>query len=91
MENFKVSTDKLNLEASASNQNGDSRLWKDGKEDSRLNSRSPYWMEIRILDSDRKPTKAILLKDGYFEMQLPKKFIEGNPKKFKLEWIDFYR
>ena len=91
LENFKVSTDKLNLEASASNQNGDSRLWKDGKEDSRLNSRSPYWMEIRILDSDRKPTKAILLKDGYFEMQLPKKFIEGNPKKFKLEWIDFYR
>ena len=90
LENFKVSTDKLKLEASGSNQNGDARLWKDGKEDPPLNSKSPYWMEIRIMGSDGKPTKAMPLKDGYFEMQLPKKFFEGNPKSFKLEWIDIF-
>jgi hypothetical protein len=48
-------------------------------------------MEFKILDSDGEPTKAIPLKDGCIEMQLPKRFFEGNPKSFKVEWIDFYR
>jgi len=91
LENFNVSTDKLKLEASVSSQNGDVRLWKDGKEDSPLNSTSPYWMQIRIIDSDAIPAKAIPLKDGYVEMRLPKKFFEGNPKSITLNWIDFYR
>jgi len=46
LENFKVSTEMLNLEASVSSQNGDVRLWKESKEDSPLNSKSPYWMII---------------------------------------------
>jgi hypothetical protein len=91
LENFKLSTDKLKLEASVSSQNGDVRLWKGGKEDSPLDAMSPYWMEIRIIGSDDELTKTIPLKDGYFEMQLPKKFFEGNPKSLKVEWIDFYR
>ena len=91
LENFKVSTDKLKLEASVSSHDPSVRLWKDGKEDSPLDSKSPYWMEIGILGSDGEPTKAIPLKDGYFDMELPKKFFEVNPKSFKVEWIDFYR
>ena len=91
LENFKVSTDKLKLEASVSSPNGDARLWKDGKEDTPLNAKSPHWMEIRIMDKDGKPSKAFPSKDGYFQMQLPKKFFEGNPESFKVEWIDFYR
>ncbi|MFN7877484.1 MAG: hypothetical protein ACK5PB_19345 [Pirellula sp.] len=91
LESFKLSTDKLKLEASVSSHDANVRFWKDGKEDSPLDSKCPYWMEIKILDSDGKPTKAIPLKDGSFEMQLPKKFIEDNPKAFKMEWIDFYR
>ena len=38
LENFNVSTEKLKLEASVSSQNGESRLWKDGKEDMPLDS-----------------------------------------------------
>ncbi|MFY8202144.1 MAG: hypothetical protein ACOVLE_15820 [Pirellula staleyi] len=91
LENVRVSTDKIKLEASVSSQSGDTRLWKDGREDSPLNSKSPYWMEIRIIDSDGKPTKVIPLKDGILEMQLPKMLLEGNPKFVQLEWIDFYR
>ncbi len=91
LENFKVSTEKLKLEASVSSQTGDVRLWKDGKEDVPLNSKSLYWMELRIVDGDGQPTKVIPLKDGYIEMQLPKMLIEGNPKSIKLDWIDFYR
>ncbi len=91
LENLKVSTDMLKFKASLSSQNGDVRIWKDGQEDSPLDFKSPYWMEIQIMDSDGKPTKAIPLKDGYFELQLPNTFFEGNPRSFKLEWIDFYR
>ena len=93
LENFKVTTDKVKLEGSASVQEGKPlmRLWKDGKEDSPLDAKSPYWMEIRMIGGDGKPAKAIPLKDGYFEMQLPKAIFEGNPKSITVNWIDFYR
>ena len=91
LENFKVTNDKVKLEASVSSQDGKVRLWKDGKEDSPLDAKSPYWMEIRIVGSDGKPSKATPLKDGYFEMALPKALIEGNPKTITVNWIDFFR
>lgn len=67
------------------------RLWKSGKEDTPLDAKSPLWMEIRLVGGDGEPAKAIPLKDGYFEMALPKAFFEGNPKPITLTWIDFYR
>lgn len=91
LENLKLSTDQIKLEASVSSQNGDARIWKEGKENSLLDSNSLHWMKFEILDNDGVPTKIIPIKDGCIEMQLPKKFFEGNPKSFKLEWIDFYR
>ncbi len=91
LENFKLSTDKLKLEASISSHDGSVRLWKAGEEDTLLDSKSPYWMEIKALDKHGQPTKVIPLKDGCFEMQLPRKLVEENPKSFIVEWIDFYR
>ncbi len=93
LENFRVTNDKVKLEASASLQEGKPlvRLWKDGKVDTPLDSKSPYWMEIRMIGGDGKPAKVIPLKDGYFEMALPKEFFEGNPKAITVNWIDFYR
>lgn len=91
LEHFKLLSDKLKLEASVSSHDGSVRLWKDGREDSPLDSKNRYWMKIKILDKVGKPTQAIPLEDGSFEMQLPKNFFEGNPKAIKLEWIDFYR
>ena len=89
LENFKVTNGKITLEAAVSSQ--DSRQWKDGKEDSPLDSKSPYWMEIRAVGMDGNPTTTIPLNDGHFEMQLPKALLEGNPKSITLNWIDFYR
>ncbi len=91
LENFSVSNDKVKLEASISSQDVKLRLWKDGKEDLPLDTKNPYWMEIRMVGSDGKVAKTIPLKDAYFEMQLPKAFFEGNPKAITLNWIDFYR
>jgi len=93
LENFKVTNGKVKLEASASVQEGKPvvRLWKDGKEDMPLESKSPFWMDVRILDEDGRPAKEIPLKGGCFEIQLPKTFFEGNPKSITATWIDFYR
>ena len=91
LENFRVTNDKVRLEASVSSQDGKVRLWKDGKEDSPLDALSEYWMDVRMVGGYGKPAKIIPLKDGYFEMQLPRAFFEGNPKAIPVSWIDFYR
>lgn len=91
LEKFNVTDGKITLEASVSSQDGKVRLWRDGKEDSPLDSKHPHWMEIRMVGKDEKPVKTIPLKDGYFEMQLPKALFEDNPKSITLNWIDFYR
>ena len=91
LESFEASNGKIALNAAVSSQNGNVRLWKDEKEDSPLDAKSPLWMEIRMVGGDGKPAKTIPLKDGYFEMALPKAFFEGNPKSITLNWIDFYR
>jgi hypothetical protein len=91
LESMKVSNGKVTLEAAVSSQDGQVRLWRDGKEDSPVDSESPYWMEIRMVGNDGKPTTAIPLKDGYFEIQLPKALFEDSPKSITVSWIDFYR
>lgn len=93
LEKFKVTTDNVKLEGSASVQEGKPlvRLWKDGKEDSPLDVKSRYWMDVRMFGGDGKPATAIPLKDGYFDMTLPKAIFEGNPKSITVNWIDFYR
>jgi hypothetical protein len=93
LESFRASNGKTTLNAAVSIQDGKPqvRLWKDGKEDNRLDEKSPFWMDLRILSSDGKPATKMPLKNGYFEMTLPRAFFEGNPKAITLNWIDFYR
>jgi hypothetical protein len=91
LENMKISNDKVTIEAAVSSQDGQVRLWKDGKEDSLLDSKSPYWTEVRIVGKDGKPKTKIPLEDGCFEIPLPKALFEGNPESITINWIDFYR
>lgn len=93
LESFCASNGKVTLNSAVSSFNDRQRvrLWKDGKEDSPLDSKSPHWMAIRMVGSDGKQVKDIPLKDGFFEMQLPKVLFEGNPKSITVNWIDFYR
>jgi hypothetical protein len=91
LESFRASNGKDTLDAAVSSQDRKVRLWTDGKEDAVLDAKSPLWMEMRMVGGDGKPAKAIPLKDGYFEMALPKAFFEGNPKAITVTWIDFYR
>jgi hypothetical protein len=91
LEGLKISCGMITMEAAVSSQDYTVRLWEDGKEDSPLDSKSQYWMEILLISKDGKPTKGMPLDDGYFEMQLPRTLLEGNPKSITINWIDFYR
>jgi hypothetical protein len=93
LERFSASNGKVRLDASVSIQEGKPtvRMWKDGKEDAPLDEKSPLWMNARIVGGDGKPAKELPLKDGYFEMQVPQAFFEGNAKSITANWIDFYR
>jgi hypothetical protein len=93
LESFRASNGKIALVAAVSSHNDQrrARLWLDDKEDSPLDRTSPFWTEIRMVGGDGKPASTIPLKDGYFELQLPKAFFEANPASITLNWIDFYR
>jgi hypothetical protein len=93
LESFRASNGKIALDASVSSPEGKPkvRLWKDGKEDAPLDEKSPLWTDIRILGGDGKPARELPLKDGYFEMVLPRAIFDGNPEGITLSWIDFYR
>ncbi len=93
LESFRVSNGKVTLAAAVSSHEEPPkvRLWLDGKEEAPLDSESPYWMKIRLVGADGKPARGIPLKDGYFEMSLPRAFVADNPQSLTLNWIDFYR
>jgi hypothetical protein len=88
-----VSNGEVSLDAAVGMQEGKARvrLWKGGKEDVPLDQKSPLWTVIRIVSGDGKPAKDLPLREGYFEIALPKAFFESNPKVITLNWIDFYR
>lgn len=46
-----------------------------------------FYAEVKI--ASKQP--SIPLKDGYFELQIPAKVFEGNPKQLQIAWIDFFR
>jgi hypothetical protein len=91
--NLKVTNGRDTLEAALLS-NADKhpvRLWVNGNEDSPLDNKSPFWMTVRMVGKDGKPTETIPMVDGHFEMRLPKALFEGNPKSIRIHWIDFYR
>ena len=93
LESFRASNGKVRLGAAVSIEEGRQkvRVWKDGQEGAPLDEKSPLWTDIRIVSGDGKPAWEFPLKDGYFEVVLPRAFFEGNPRSVTLNWIDFYR
>lgn len=91
LESIQVSNDSVRLDAAVSSQTGMVRLWKDGNEEAPVDKNSPFWTEIRMLGRDGKPATQKPLRDGYFEVVLPRAFFEGSPKSITVRWIDFYR
>lgn len=58
-----------------------------GDQEAVLTTDSPYFTNVKLIG--KKP--IIPLHDGHFEVTLPAKLLEENPKQLSLRWIDFYR
>lgn len=93
LESLRVSGGKATLHAAASVQAGKPhvRQWKDGEEETALDAKDKLWMDIRAMGGDGQPAKALPLKNGCFEVQLPPAFLASNPQEITVDWIDFYR
>ncbi len=91
LESLKLQVDSIRIEAAVSSHDGSMRLWLAGHEDMPLNQEHRYWMPIRMVDQDGKPTTSLPHKDGWFEFTLPQAILEANPQSITLQWIDFYR
>jgi hypothetical protein len=93
LESFRASNGKVRVDAAVSIREGKTqvRMWTDGKEDAPLDEKSLLWLDVRIVGGDGKPGRELPLKDGYFDVVLPRAFFEGKPKSITLQWIDFYR
>ena len=48
----------------------------------------PLWMKIEIISNQ---AKKIPLESGYFEITVPREFLQSAGNSFEVEWIDFYR
>lgn len=93
LENFKVTGKGVILEASVSSTDGKHQVLirEEDQKERYLKPDDPLWLNIQVLDADGQPTKRLPLKDGYFEIELPKPFFENNPISITIDWIDFYR
>ena len=89
LESFKAGGEDVAVEWSVSSTGEHAKRvsLRKGREDLALDERSPYHTTVGIVGGNGK----LPLKDGYFEVPLPAKLFEGNPKEITLRWIDFYR
>ena len=91
LESLQLAAQSVKLNASVSSHDGSVSVWMKDREEEVLDEQSPHWIRLRMLDADGRVTQGIPLKAGYFEVRLPKKLWESNPKKIEIGWIDFYR
>ena len=49
----------------------------------------PLWTKVEVISGQAE--KAVPLKEGYFEITIPKEFIRRAGSSFEIQWIDFFR
>ncbi|WP_373651747.1 hypothetical protein [Schlesneria sp. DSM 10557] len=91
LERFQLAVGQVKLTGAVSSQDGSVRVWQGEDESKPLDPQNPNWIEVRGVGRDGQPTKVIPLKDGYFEIAVPRRLRAGSDKSINLSWIDFYR
>ena len=93
LESLSISNGKVRLAVEVQS-HGERRqllhLWE-GKKETSLDAKSPYWTKARVFNADDKPTKGSPEKGGYLEMPIPRVLLKDNPESLEIRWIDFYR
>jgi hypothetical protein len=93
LESLTISAGAVKLSASVLSHSGHptvAHLWREGQEGPPLKPKSPYWLDIRRLDTKGQPVNSLPPKGGCFELTIPQKLLD-QAATFELNWIDFYR
>ncbi|MDY3554504.1 glycerophosphodiester phosphodiesterase family protein [Gemmata sp. JC717] len=90
LESFTATCGTATVHGSASGDKRSLKLTVDGKEVPQ-GPNDPAFLDFKMVGKDGTPAKELPLKDGYFEMRLPKAFFDGDPKSFQIAWTDWYR
>ena len=91
LEEIRLISDQAVIVASGSSSGSfavnDQRVNSSGSEYS-ITPIDPLWMKIEIISGQ---AKKIPLKSGYFEITVPRAFLQNAGNFFEIQWIDFYR
>ena len=93
LEELTIRSDSMALKASVLSHSGHRRMLRvvnDGQEKD-VEEGGPYWTEIKTFDSNGKQVQGWPGEGGYFEMLVPQRLLEAQPKSLDVDWIDFYR
>lgn len=92
LEEFRLISHQTAIAASASSSGAFSvtnqQVIRSGNEYS-ITPVDPLWMKVEIVSG--QVVKKIPLEDGYFEVTVPKEFIQEAENSFEIQWIDFFR
>ena len=64
--------------------------YKSGKRVSKQSPPDPLYTAVQLITAKENTPAGIPL-DGYFAVTIPGKFLESNPERLRIQWIDFYR
>ncbi len=89
LESFKAGNGSINIRWSVSNSANrrTSVSLHNGTDRTILTPDSPYWTAVAVGGDNRKAAPGT----RYFEVFLPRKLFDGNPRDIMLHWVDFFR
>ena len=92
LESLKVSHGNATLEWSVSSSapHNSTSSYRSGKRVAMLEPTDPLFAVVKLVGSKDSAAADIPL-EGYFAVTIPGKFLESNPERLRLQWIDFYR
>ena len=64
--------------------------YRSGKRVTTLGPTDSLYSAVQLVGNKDNAAAGIPL-EGYFAVTIPGKFLEGNPERLKVQWVDFYR
>jgi hypothetical protein len=91
LEELQLTSDQTSIAASVSNSDPTDIRQRilAASSDTPLLPDQPLWMKVKIVSE--QPVNALPMEEGYFEVTIPKEFIQKAGTSFEIAWIDFHR
>ncbi len=94
LEMLRLANKEAVIEGAATRQSevrSDLTLKRDSGEETPLDPKGPYALEVRAFDKEGRPATRVPIADGWFEFTVPKALVGRDVKELTVAWVDFYR